>query len=259
MREVMFSATATADDAPGHIDLARFEQIANAAGLVQLGHEIRKVARNIGFAHYLYGARILLPNGDNLQYIYSGYPDDWMTTYQAEEFIRIDPVVEHCFYRNSNIPLVWSDKLFDTPERSAFWESAQGHGLASGLSVPVRGVHGEMALFSIANPEKGDDAVAHQVHSLGAAYLLGAYVHEAIRRLVYNAGQASWQVPELTAREIECLKWWVAGKSAWDIGQIFKLSERTVRFHLNNIKRKFDARCKAQVVAKAIQLKIASF
>lgn len=258
MRELMFSATANADDTNDYASLTRFEQIANVDNLVDLGNEIRKVSRHLGFAHYLYGARVLLPNGDSLQYIYSGYPDAWMATYQSENYIQIDPVVDHCFCRNSNIPLVWSEEVFDSPERRAFWEEAQSYGVASGLSVPVRGANGEVALFSVANPERGRDALAHQVHTAGMMYVLGSYVHEAIRRLVYAPELMPLQTPDLTAREVECLKWWVAGKSAWDIGQILSLSERTIRFHLDNIKRKFGARGKAQVVAKAIQLKIAA-
>lgn len=259
MRELMFSAIVNENDAQEYARLDHFEQIANAPGLVELSQEIRKVSRHLGFAHYIYGARILLPNGDNLQYIYSGYPEEWMATYLSANYVQVDPVVEHCFCRNSNIPLLWTDRIFDTPERREFWEEARGYGVGTGLSVPVRGANGEVALFSVANPEMGRDALAHQVHTAGTMYVLGSYVHEAIRRLVYAPEQVKTASPELTEREMECLKWWVAGKSAWDIAQILKLSERTVRFHLDNIKRKFGAASKTQVVAKAIQLKIAAF
>jgi DNA-binding CsgD family transcriptional regulator len=51
----------------------------------------------------------------------------------------------------------------------------------------------------------------------------------------------------------------VAGKSAWEIGQILSLSERTIRFHLDNVKRKFGANGKTGVIAKALQLRIAQF
>jgi DNA-binding CsgD family transcriptional regulator len=259
VRELMFSATTDADESQGYASLERFERIARAASLVELAGEIAKVARHLGFAHYLYGARILLPNGDNLQYIYSGYPEAWMAAYQSNGYIRIDPIVDHCFCQNSNVPLLWTEAVFDTPERKAFWEHAQAHGVASGLSVPIRGSRGEVALFSAANPEQGLDAIDHQVHTAGTMYLLGSYVHEAIRHLVYAPEQIDIHSPELTPRETECLKWWVAGKSAWEIGQILSLSERTIRFHLDNVKRKFGANGKTGVIAKALQLRIAQF
>lgn len=259
MRELQFSAASLPDEDADYKSLERFERIADAADLLALGGEIRRVARHLGFNHYLYGARVQLANGDTLQYIYSGYPEDWMARYHDAGYIMIDPVVEHCFCRNACIPLVWSERAFDTPERRAFLEDAQGHGLGSGLSVPVRGAHGELALFSVANPEQGKDALAHQAQIAGTMYVLGSYVHEAIRRLVYFRQGTPVYTPELTPREMECLKWWVSGKSAWDIGQLLKLSERTVRFHLDNVKRKFGAHNKSQVVAKAVQLKLVPF
>jgi LuxR family transcriptional regulator, quorum-sensing system regulator LasR len=259
VRELMFSATTDVDESQGFSSLERFERVARAASLVDLAGEIGRVAHHLGFAHYLYGARVLLPSGDSLQYIYSGYPEAWMAAYHARDYIRIDPVVDHCFCRNSNVPLLWSDAVFDTPERKSLWEEARAHGVASGLSVPIRGSRGEVALFSAANPEKGPGAVEHQVHTAGTMYLLGSYVHEAIRNLVYTPERVEIHSPQLTPRETECLQWWVAGKSAWDIGQILHLSQRTVRFHLDNIKRKFGTCTKTGVIAKALQLKIAQF
>lgn len=45
--------------------------------------------------------------------------------------------------------------------------------------------------------------------------------------------------PELSARQFECLRWAAAGKSYEDIGDILRISERTVRYHLNNVRDLF--------------------
>lgn len=256
MRQLVFSAVAQADESQDFGTLERFEQIARASSLSELSSEVRKVARYAGFAHYLYGARIQMPNGDTLQYIFSGYPESWMDCYQQSEYIEIDPIVEHCLLHNSNIPLLWTDNVFDTPARKEFWEDARGHGLASGLSVPVRGAYGEVALFSVANPEGGKTALEHQVHTAGMMYILGSYVHEAVRRLVYQPEQTRATGPQLSQRELECLKWWVSGKSGWDIAQLMHISERTVRHHIDNIKKKLGANSKTQVIAIALRLKL---
>ena len=39
------------------------------------------------------------------------------------------------------------------------------------------------------------------------------------------------------------------GKTAWDISQILSISERTVKFHVQNIMRKVNATNRAQAVA----------
>ena len=59
---------------------------------------------------------------------------------------------------------------------------------------------------------------------------------------------------EMSVREIDCLRWCAAGKTAWETGQILNLSEWTVVYHLERVKRKFGLSRKQQVVARAISL-----
>lgn len=256
MRELLFSAGSEAEDAGSYTSLLHFEPVLNAPSLIDLAREVRKITRHIGFRHYLYGAQIQTRGGETLQYIFSGYPEQWMQTYQSDRYIEIDPIVEHCFFRNTTCPLVWDSRLFDTPARRAFWEEAQGNGVASGLSVPIRAAQGEVALLSVANPERGRDALDHQAHATGLMYVLSGYLHEAIRQLVYAPELIQVVPPKLSPREAECLAWWANGKTAWEIGHILNLSERTIRFHLDNIKAKLGVYKKNQIIARAVKLRL---
>jgi DNA-binding CsgD family transcriptional regulator len=56
----------------------------------------------------------------------------------------------------------------------------------------------------------------------------------------------------VSARELDCLKWTAAGKTAWEASVILGISERTVRFHLNAAREKLDCATTTQAVAKAI-------
>ena len=57
---------------------------------------------------------------------------------------------------------------------------------------------------------------------------------------------------ELTTREIEVLRWIAHGKSDWQIGQILNISDKTVNFHVENMKRKCGVATRIQVVVKAV-------
>lgn len=57
----------------------------------------------------------------------------------------------------------------------------------------------------------------------------------------------------LTAREKEILNWLKEGKSTWDTSVILGLSERTVKFHINNIMKKLDVVNRVQAVVVAIE------
>ena len=61
------------------------------------------------------------------------------------------------------------------------------------------------------------------------------------------------EIPKFTVREKETLKWAYEGKTAWEIGIILSISERTVKFHLNNIYQKLNVTNRSQAVAKAIR------
>jgi DNA-binding CsgD family transcriptional regulator len=56
----------------------------------------------------------------------------------------------------------------------------------------------------------------------------------------------------ISARELDCLKWTAAGKTAWEASVILGISERTVRFHLNAARDKLKCTTTVQAVAKAI-------
>ncbi len=58
-------------------------------------------------------------------------------------------------------------------------------------------------------------------------------------------------LPVLTAREIECLKAAASGETGNAIGDALGISERTVRFHLANICRKFGVQRRSQAIALA--------
>lgn len=57
---------------------------------------------------------------------------------------------------------------------------------------------------------------------------------------------------QLTSREIEILSWIASGKSDWQIGQILNISDKTVNFHVENMKRKCGVATRIQVVVRAV-------
>lgn len=260
MRQLVFKAVAETDDVRDFSTLAQFEQIARVSTLEALANEIGKVTRSVGAAHYLYRTRVPMPDGDTIQFVFSSDPEVWHQRYDenASAAIDIDPVVEHCLERRSRLPRVWPDGSLDASARRELWDDAREHGLASGLTVPIQGAHGESASFSVANPEQGEDGWQHQVHVAGTLYLTAAYIHAAIRRLVYRPEQSRVAPPGLSHRELECLRWWVSGKSGWDIAHLMGISERTVRHHIDSIKKKLGAQSKTDVITKALRLNLGS-
>ena len=72
-------------------------------------------------------------------------------------------------------------------------------------------------------------------------------------RLLLPASEQA-ERPALTPREIEALYWTMEGKTAWEVGQILGISERTAVLHVNNAMHKLGCVNKHQAVLKALRL-----
>ncbi len=148
--------------------------------------------------------------------------------------------------------LDWSE-LPETPEAAALLDLAgpPPPGRQRLLSLPVRGIAGEQGLICVAVAaapgEEGWDA--SKAALLREFQVLGNYFHQHILR-IYGHDAAKQML--ISARELDCLKWMAAGKTAWEASVILGISERTVRFHLNAAREKLDCTTTTQAVAKAV-------
>lgn len=238
-------------DSNDYLLLDQYESLLTSENLDDLANRCKILTNSLGFENYAYYSHIKLPDGKIFQYIFSDYPDQWVSNYLAAGYITIDPVVEYCFYSNSTTPLFWDETNFDTPKRKELIKEAKGYGIASGLSIPLRGAKNEVALFSGTNPFNDMECRLRYSQCAGDMYVMSSYLHESIRNLVYTKELHNDRPPELTRKEIECLLWWGDGKSANEISGIIGITPRTVRFHLDNVKMKLGVQTKGQVIAKA--------
>ena len=118
------------------------------------------------------------------------------------------------------------------------------------LSFPLRTLDGESALLCIGGVMPADDW-ARQMPMLQRDFqILGNYFHQHIMR-IYGHDASNEML--ITARELDCLKWMAAGKTAWEASVILGISERTVRFHLNAAREKLNCLTTTQAVARVAQ------
>jgi DNA-binding CsgD family transcriptional regulator len=80
----------------------------------------------------------------------------------------------------------------------------------------------------------------------GVAQLMNAAIPVSNRISVMDGGQSV----DLTPKEMECLIHMRTGRSAKQTAALMNLSQRTVEFHLDNIKEKANCRTKIELLAK---------
>lgn len=110
-------------------------------------------------------------------------------------------------------------------------------------------LQGETAVFAISLVDEAEDATQPAAFPSAELPILAKYFHGHILRL---NGHDTFASLLMSARELDCLKWTAAGKTAWEASKILGISERTVIFHLNAARKKLDCATTTQAVAKAV-------
>jgi LuxR family quorum sensing-dependent transcriptional regulator len=172
-------------------------------------------------------------------------PVEWFKIYTEKNYDRVDPVVRMC--RQQINPFEWSEApfdLFSEPDAAEVMNRAADYGMSHGFVIPIHGLGGYEAAVSL-----GGVHLDLNSRSKPALHLMAMYAFERIRRL---ADPKSPPAARLTRREQEAISWAAVGKSAWEIGQILHITQRTAEEHLASAGRKLGAVNRTHAVAIAI-------
>lgn len=210
--------------------------------------ELKKVAGELGFEYCAYGIRMPVPVSRPKFAWFNNYSDEWRCRYEARGYFTVDPTVQHGL--KSVLPIVWSEQhLREMPE---FWEEARNHGLRVGWAQASRDAQGTVGMLTLARSNDAMTASEMQARQAKMGWLV-QYAHTAMAQLLLPKHVAESRA-DITAREQEVLRWTAEGKTAYEIGMILSVSERTVNFHINNVVAKLGASNKTQAAVKAVAL-----
>lgn len=212
-----------------------------------------KFARDMGFEHFTYALTVKVPSVKQQQYFINGFPLPWLERYLSAGYFKVDPIVRHA--ETSTMPAIWTDEVFHDGKSAQFWDEAKSFGLTAGLSFAVHEQPGVTGIFSLARDRALDLQGQDLAALVGRAQMFASLLHHAVARIDLPKLLPEQSAP-LTVRERECLQWTADGKTAWEIGRILSIAERTVVFHINNVVQKLGAANKTQAIVRAVALKL---
>ncbi len=187
-------------------------------------------------------------------FLHSNYSPKWRSKYDDEKMGHVDPTVSHC--ATKSIPLIWSPDIFAARRQKEMYEEACGHGLRSGVTLPIHGANGEMGVLCFVADTRPDKVFEREaIRNIPELSCLRDFIFETSIQFMKQPLVGERPVT-LTPRELECIKWCATGKSSWDMGQILNCTESAVNFHFTNIRRKFRTSSRRQAVVKAIRMGI---
>jgi len=237
------------------------QEIEKSFTQIEVTKVLQKIAAKFGFKYFTF-ARVFPKAITRLELNTIGnYPDEWMSEYQENNYVFVDPVIKHCLSHRT--PYDWKNIFIDKNEEViAFGEACSKYELTEGFSIGVNGNCGDFSMLSFGSNRQFDVASHLGQKVIYIAHIILPYLHEKLLQIypvssLYPTNDLKEQnipLQELTVRESECLLWSAEGKTAMEISMILDISESTVNFHLKNAVIKLDSANKTHAVAKAILL-----
>lgn len=133
------------------------------------------------------------------------------------------------------------------PVRRQMLGEIEDNGINSGLAIPLHMLGNRFGLLHLGSPLRGAEFERLDRETRPVATLIAQIFHDRMIR-------DHWPAPEpmaLSPREREVLQWASQGKTAWEIGEILTISERTVKKHIGSAMQRLGASTRTQAVAKA--------
>jgi DNA-binding CsgD family transcriptional regulator len=217
-----------------------FETVTNSDRLVA---ELKTALATVGHRYFCLN---LLPRpNESFDQVIVAYdlPKDWLNLYIREKFAAVDPAMRHC--RKTVLPFAYRESPCDAerePRAAEVMNRAQDFGVCNGVLFPIAGTAGLIADMWIGGNEtilNARERSAVHILALTAFYKLQQLLHPTAATVMLNA------------REREVLTWVADGKTAWEIGEILRISQRTVEWHILRATQKLGVRNRMQAVVRA--------
>lgn len=213
--------------------------------------EIERFTRRLGFETYT--AMTVLDHGIGQSefIVLHNTPTDFEQSATDPATCRRDPVLQHC--KRQSVPIIWDRNTYATTGLLELWEEQASFGYHTGIAMALHLPEGRHFHLGV-DRDSPLPADGHELQRVVAdLQLFAVHAQDAAMRLMLPSSP-SGDRPALTPRELEALRWTMDGKTAWEVGAILGISERTAVLHVNNAMHKLGCVNKHQAVLKALRL-----
>jgi DNA-binding CsgD family transcriptional regulator len=178
-------------------------------------------------------------------------PAEYRNVFEDDGQARVDPVMQHC--KRNSVPIIWDQATYASAGQGRKWEVLADFGFRTGICLALHLPEGRHFLLGVDRAEPMPSSPDELARIVADLQLFAVHAQEAAQRILLPA-PAEKDVPALSPRELETLRWTMEGKTAWEVGSILGITERTAVLHLNNATHKLGCVNKHQAVLKALRL-----
>jgi len=181
-------------------------------------------------------------------------PLAYRDTFLDRSISKRDPVSQHC--KTKSVPIIWNQSTYVNEDKGDLWEHQARFGYRFGISLALHMPEGRHFLLGIDRDQVLPRDSVEMTRIVAALSLFTVHAQEAVMRVLLPEARKEKAPCRLTARELECLRWTMDGKTAWELGRILGIAEQTAVRHLHNASKKLECVNKHQAVLRALRMKL---
>ena len=164
---------------------------------------------------------------------------------------RRDPVMQHC--KRQSVPIIWDQGTYVNKGLGEMWEEQARFGISNGICLALHMPEGRHFILGVERDRPVPLDAGELTRVVADLQLFAVHAQDAALRILVP-GALDPSIPSLTPRELEALRWTMEGKTAWEVGNVLGITERTTALHVNNATHKLGCVNKHQAVLKALRL-----
>jgi len=178
-------------------------------------------------------------------------PIEYKQLFQNPKKGRRDPVMQHC--KRQSVPIIWDQSTYVGEGLGDMWEEQAHFGYSTGIALALHLPEGRHFFMGVDRDRPVPLDSSELTRVVADLQLFAVYAQDAAQRILLPRPMDP-ALPSLTPRELESLRWTMEGKTAWEVGNVLGISERTAALHVNNATHKLGCVNKHQAVLKALRL-----
>jgi DNA-binding CsgD family transcriptional regulator len=225
--------------------------VMQARNRTEFRDELVRFAKGAGFEFVAATAVIDHVVGDTEFIGVNNTPADYLNVFQDGSIGRRDPVMQHC--KRHSVPIVWDQATYTTNGAGDVWEEQARFGYKTGVNLALHLPEGRHFILGVDRDQPLPRSPVELTRIVADVQLFAVHAMDAAMRLLVPE-RLQPERPVLTPREVECLSRTMDGKTAWEVGNLLGISERTAVLHLQTAMRKLGCVNKHQAVLKALRL-----
>ena len=224
--------------------------IANSEATTKLEapiHELDQTLQSFGVNRYAY---FFSQRNGYSPSIVTNLPSEWLSEYEESALYRIDPVLD--ISKNAALPFSWLTAELNE-QNHQLSANALKYKIIEGYTFIAISHDREVGILTLCLDNKAN-GLSSIINKNEAALQFCLIKHHEQHRQLYThclSAKIETQLKKLSCREREVLCWIASGKTYSEAAIILGITERTIKFHVANIKQKLDAYSSRQLASIA--------